>query len=75
MATGRSTKLTGALGEYLVAAELSRRGFIAAPFACNVPHFDILARLPLQFHPFTLAQIHHALDRHDDASELIVTVH
>lgn len=43
MATGRSTKLTGALGEYLVAAELSRRGLVAAPFAGNVPHFDILA--------------------------------
>jgi hypothetical protein len=43
MATGRTTKLTGALGEYLVAAELSRRGLIAAPFAGNVPHFDVLA--------------------------------
>jgi hypothetical protein len=43
MASGRSTKLTGALGEYLVAAELSRRGLIAAPFAGNVPHLDILA--------------------------------
>jgi hypothetical protein len=43
VATGRTTKLTGALGEYLVAAELSRRGLIAAPFAGNVPHFDVLA--------------------------------
>jgi hypothetical protein len=43
MATGRDTKLTSALGEYLVAAQLSRRGFVAAPFAGNVPHYDIVA--------------------------------
>ena len=33
MATGRDTKLTGATGEYLVAAELCRLGLVAAPSA------------------------------------------
>jgi hypothetical protein len=43
MATGRSNKLVGATGEYLVAAELSRRGLIATTFTGNVPHYDIIA--------------------------------
>jgi len=43
MATGRSTKLTGAVGEFLVTAELCRRGLLATPFAGNVPHYDIIA--------------------------------
>jgi hypothetical protein len=43
MATGRNTLLTKQVGEYLVAAELGRRGFIATTFTGNVPHFDILA--------------------------------
>lgn len=43
MATGRGTKLTGAVGEFLVAAELCRRGWVATPFAGNVPHYDIIA--------------------------------
>lgn len=43
MATGRSTKLTGATGEFLVSAELCRRGLIATPFSGNVPHYDIIA--------------------------------
>jgi len=43
MATGRSTQLTRQVGEHLVAAELGRRGLIAAPFAGNVPLFDLLA--------------------------------
>ena len=43
MATGRSTKLTGAVGEFLVAAELCRRNLIATPFSGNVPHYDIIA--------------------------------
>lgn len=30
-------------GEYLVAAELCRRGWVATPFAGNLPHYDILA--------------------------------
>ena len=41
--TGRSNKLVGATGEYLVAAELSRRGLIATTFTGNVPHYDIIA--------------------------------
>ena len=43
MATGRTTKLTGAVGEFLVAAELCRRGLLATPVAGNVPHYDIIA--------------------------------
>ena len=43
MATGRSTKLIGQAGEYLVASELSRRGLIATTFTGNVPHYDIIA--------------------------------
>lgn len=43
MPTGRSTKLVGATGEYLVAAALSRRGLIATTFTGNVPHYDIIA--------------------------------
>lgn len=46
MATGRDTKLTGAIGEYLVAAELCRLGLVAAPFAGNVPHYDVIASDP-----------------------------
>lgn len=44
MATGRSNQLTRQIGEHLVAAELGRRlGLFAAPFAGNVPAFDVLA--------------------------------
>lgn len=43
MATGRSNKLVGQTAEYLVAAELSRRGLIATTFTGNVPHYDIVA--------------------------------
>lgn len=43
MATGFSNKLVGQTGEYLVAAELSRRGLIATTFTGNVPHYDIIA--------------------------------
>ena len=41
--SGRATKLTGQIGEYLVAAELARRGLIATTFTGNVPHYDIIA--------------------------------
>ncbi len=41
MDTSRPT--TGQTGEYLVAAELSRRGLIATTFTGNVPHYDIIA--------------------------------
>ena len=43
MATGRGTQLTRQIGEHLVAAELGRLGYIAAPFAGNVPLYDLLA--------------------------------
>jgi hypothetical protein len=43
MAAGRDNKLVGATGEYLVAAELCRRGLIATTFTGNVPHYDIVA--------------------------------
>jgi hypothetical protein len=42
MATGRSTQLTRQIGEHLVAAKLGRLGYIATPFAGNVPSFDLL---------------------------------
>ncbi len=43
MATGRGNYLTKQTGEYLVAAELSRRGYIATTFTGNVPEYDIVA--------------------------------
>ena len=43
MATGRGNQLTKQVGEYLVAAELCRRGFIATTFTGNVPYYDIVA--------------------------------
>ena len=43
MATGQSMQLAKQVGEYLTAAELCRRGFVAATFSGNVPHYDILA--------------------------------
>jgi hypothetical protein len=43
MATGRSNQLAKQIGEYLVAAELGRRGLIAATFSGSVPDFDIIA--------------------------------
>jgi hypothetical protein len=43
MSTGRSKRLVGQTGEYLVAAELSRRGLIATTFTGNVPNYDIIA--------------------------------
>ncbi|UCG25926.1 MAG: hypothetical protein JSW55_08055 [Chloroflexota bacterium] len=36
-------KLVGQTGEYLVAAELGRRGLIATIFTGNVPDYDIIA--------------------------------
>lgn len=43
MSTGRSNRLAGQIGEFLVCAELGRIGLIACPFAGNVPTFDVLA--------------------------------
>jgi hypothetical protein len=41
--TGLSTQTIGQAGEYLVAAELCRMGYVASTFTRNVPDFDILA--------------------------------
>jgi hypothetical protein len=41
--TGRAYQLTGQIGEYLVAVELGRRGYISTTFTQNIPDFDILA--------------------------------
>lgn len=43
MATGLSTRLVAQIGEFLVCAELGRRGLIATPFAGNVPGYDVIA--------------------------------
>ena len=43
MGTGQGNYLTKQTGEYLVAAALCRRGYIATTFTGNVPHYDILA--------------------------------
>lgn len=43
MATGRSNQLIKQLGEYLVACELARRGFVVATFSGNIPDFDLIA--------------------------------
>ena len=43
MATGRNMQLTKQVGEYLVAAEVCRLGYIATTFTGNVPHYDIIA--------------------------------
>jgi Holliday junction resolvase-like predicted endonuclease len=54
MEKGRSNKLAGQIGEYLVCAELGRRGYIATSFTGNVPEFDLivtndnLKSLPIQ---------------------------
>lgn len=60
MSNGRGNQLTKQVGEYLVAAELARRGFLAATFTGNVPHYDILATdaggctLPIQVQGFNV---------------------
>ena len=43
MASGRDNHLTKSIGEYLVCAELCRRGYLATSFTGNVPDYDILA--------------------------------
>ena len=43
MKKGRAFQLTAKAGEFLISAELCRRGFISTPFAGNVPEFDIVA--------------------------------
>ena len=41
--SGLSNRLVGQVGEFLVCAELGRRGLIATPFSGNVPGFDVIA--------------------------------
>ena len=54
MKKGLSNKLAGQVGEYLVCAELGRRGLIATSFTGNVPEFDLvvaddkLTTIPIQ---------------------------
>lgn len=43
MGTGRGNKLVGQAGEFLVAGELARRGYISTTFTGNVPDYDIVA--------------------------------
>ena len=43
MATGHRNRTVGQAGEYLVASELSRRGFVTTTFTGNVPDYDIVA--------------------------------
>lgn len=43
MSTGRRNRLAGQIGEYLVCAELGRRGLMATSFSGNVPTFDVVA--------------------------------
>jgi hypothetical protein len=42
MSKGYANKLAGQVGEYLVCAELGRRGMIATTFTGNVPEYDLL---------------------------------
>src|SRR5436190_4554604 len=42
----RATNITGAAGEYHVAAELSRRGWLATVTIKNSPDTDVLAQHP-----------------------------
>ena len=39
---GLNNKLAGQIGEYLVCAELGKRGYIATSFTGNVPEFDLI---------------------------------
>ena len=41
-ATGRSNQLIKSIGEFSTCAELARRGYLATPFAGNVPEFDLV---------------------------------
>jgi hypothetical protein len=43
MKTGHNTQLTRQIGEHLVVSKLGRMGIMAAPFAGNVPYYDLLA--------------------------------
>ena len=41
--SGRGNQLTKQVGEFLVAAELARRGWLAAVLSGNTPDFDLVA--------------------------------
>jgi hypothetical protein len=43
LSTGFGTQLTKQAGEYLVAAEVCRHGYLATTFTGSVPHYDIIA--------------------------------
>jgi len=43
MKAGKRNKLTGQVGEHLVAAILGTKGYYASPYSGNVPGFDITA--------------------------------
>ena len=43
MQSGRQNQLTKQTGEYLVCAELCRRGYIATSFTGSVPDYDVIA--------------------------------
>jgi hypothetical protein len=43
MATGQGNQLTKQVGEFLVAAEMARRGMLAAVLSGNTPMFDLVA--------------------------------
>jgi Holliday junction resolvase-like predicted endonuclease len=42
MKKGLNNRLAGQIGEYLVCAELGKRGYIATSFTGNVPEFDLI---------------------------------
>lgn len=50
-ATGRDKQLSKHAGEYLVAGQVCRRGFIGTTFIGNVPHYDIIASNGSGKHP------------------------
>jgi hypothetical protein len=43
MSKALNNRLAGQVGEFLVCAELGRRGITATPFSGNVPEFDLIA--------------------------------
>ena len=71
MASGRSTKLTGAIGEFLVSAELCRRGLMATPFSGNVPHYDIIASNDLGGHLVIQVKAINKVNWQFDASKFV----
>lgn len=58
MPSGRNNKLLGANGDYLVAAELCRRGLTTTTFTGNVPFYDIIASDEFRRHVAVQAACH-----------------